>query len=228
MSYFDRSTEALTSAENTSLIDELISTIETGNVNEHLRIVQRVTDLFMAGSRRYSGPQIELFDAVLQQLSADIEIKARAKLAQRLAGIDNAPPNVIRLLAFSDEIEVAGPVLTHSMQLSDVDLVENATTKSQDHLFAIAQRLKLSEAVTDALVERGNSRVVNKVARNRGARLSLLVTAGLRSARVTIASSWCRSRDAATCPASVFSSCSKTLPLPCAQSLKRSIRKRPP
>jgi len=173
MSYFDRSTEALTSAENTSLIDELISTIETGNVNEHLRIVQRVTDLFMAGSRRYSGPQIELFDAVLQQLSADIEVKARAKLAHRLAGIDNAPPNVIRLLAFSDEIEVAGPVLTHSMQLRDVDLVENATTKSQDHLFAIAQRLKLSEAVTDALVERGNSRVVNKVARNRGARLSL-------------------------------------------------------
>ena len=52
MSYFDRSTEALTSAENTSLIDQLISTIETGNVNEHLRIVQRVTDLVMAGSRR--------------------------------------------------------------------------------------------------------------------------------------------------------------------------------
>ena len=173
MSYFDRSTEKLTLVENASVIDELISTIETGNVNERLRILQRVTDLFMAGSRRYSGPQIELFDAVLQQLSADIEVKARAKLAHRLAGMDNAPPNVIRSLAFSDEIEVAGPVLTHSMQLSDIDLVENATTKSQDHLFAIAQRLKLSEAVTDALVERGNSRVVNKVARNRGARLSL-------------------------------------------------------
>jgi uncharacterized protein (DUF2336 family) len=173
MSYFDRSTEALTSVENASLIDELISTIETGNVNEHLRILQRVTDLFMAGSRRYSGPQIALFDAVLQQLSADIEVKARAKLAHRLAGMDNAPPKVIRSLAFSDEIEVAGPVLTHSMQLSDADLVENAATKSQDHLFAIAQRLKLSEAVTDALVERGNSRVVNKVARNRGARFSL-------------------------------------------------------
>ena len=132
-----------------------------------------MTDLFVAGSRRYSGPQIELFDAVLQQLSADIEVKARAKLAHRLAGMDNAPPRVIRSLAFSDEIEVAGPVLTHSLQLSDADLVENATTKSQDHLFAIAQRLKLSEAVTDALVERGDSRVVNKVARNQGARFSL-------------------------------------------------------
>jgi len=173
MSYFNRSTEALTPAENASLIDELISTIETGNVNERLRVLQRVTDLFMAGSRRYSGPQIALFDEVLQQLSADIEVRACAKLAHRLAGMDNAPPKIIRSLAFSDEIEVAGPVLTHSVQLSDADLVENATTKSQDHLFAIAQRLKLSEVVTDALVERGNSRVVNKVARNRGARFSL-------------------------------------------------------
>jgi uncharacterized protein (DUF2336 family) len=182
MSYFDRATEALAPAP---LIDELISTIETGNAPEQLRILQRVTDLFMAGSRRYSGPQIELFDAVFQQLSADIEVKARAKLAHRLAGMDNAPPNLIRSFAFSDDVEVAGPVLTHSVQLSDADLVENAATKSQDHLFAIAQRLKLShlfaiaqrlklsEAVTDALVERGNSRVVNKVARNRGACLSL-------------------------------------------------------
>jgi uncharacterized protein (DUF2336 family) len=92
MSYFDRSTEALTPTESASLIDELTSAIETGNVNEHQRILQRVTDLFMAGSRRYSGPQIALFDAVLQQLSADIEVEARAKLAHRLAGVDNAPP----------------------------------------------------------------------------------------------------------------------------------------
>jgi|KBSMisStaDraftv2_1062788.scaffolds.fasta_scaffold254386_2 uncharacterized protein (DUF2336 family) len=173
MSTFARSNEDLMPMENGSLIDELIGTIGTGNVKERLRILQRVTDLFVAGSRRYSGPQIELFDAVLQQLSADIEVKARAKLAHRLAGMDNAPPRVIRSLAFSDAIEVAGPVLTHSLQLSDADLVENATTKSQDHLFAIAQRLKLSEAVTDALVERGDSRVVNKVARNQGARFSL-------------------------------------------------------
>jgi hypothetical protein len=64
-------------------------------------------------------------------------------------------------------------VLVHSEQLSDDDLVENATTKSQDHLLAIAQRLKLSEAVTDVLVDRGDDRVVHKVVRNKGARFSL-------------------------------------------------------
>jgi hypothetical protein len=64
-------------------------------------------------------------------------------------------------------------VLTHSRQLTDADLVENAASKSQKHLLAIAQRLKLSEAVTDVLVERGNRRVVRKVTKNKGALFSL-------------------------------------------------------
>ena len=68
---------------------------------------------------------------------------------------------------------MAEPVLVHSQQLSDADLVENASTKSQEHLFAIAQRLKLSEQVTDVLVERGDRRVIGKVVTNIGARFSL-------------------------------------------------------
>ena len=156
-----------------SLIDELISSVATGNAKHRLRVLQRVTDLFEAGSRRYSREHIALFDDVLQQLSAEIELKARAALAMRLASMDNAPPKIIRVLAFDNAIEVAGPVLTNSPQLSDEDLVENAATKSQKHLHAIAQRLKLSESVTDVLVERGNRRVVRSVAGNPGARFSL-------------------------------------------------------
>jgi uncharacterized protein (DUF2336 family) len=159
--------------ENHRLIDELVNAVATGNINDRLRILQRVTDLFLAGSRSYSSQQIALFDDVLRQLAADIEVKARARLANRLAGVDHAPPKLIRALAFDDEIVVAGPVLAHSPQLSDADLVENATTKSQEHLLAIAQRLKLSEAVTDVLVERGDRRVVRRVADNKGASFSL-------------------------------------------------------
>lgn len=160
-------------AETPSLIDELIGVVASGNVKERLRVLRRVTDLFAAGSRSFSGEQIALFDDVLQRLAADIEVKARAQLASRLAGLDTAPPRLVRALAFDDAIDVAGPLLTHSPQLSDADLAENAGTKSQDHLYAIAQRLKLSESVTDVLVECGNDRVVRKVARNKGARFSL-------------------------------------------------------
>ena len=120
-----------------------------------------------------SSHHVALFDDVLQRLAADIEVKARVRLAHRLAAVHGAPPKLMRSLAFDDEIEVARPVLVHSQHLSDADLVENASTKSQDHLLAIAQRLKLSETVTDVLVERGNDHVVRKVVRNSGARFSL-------------------------------------------------------
>jgi uncharacterized protein (DUF2336 family) len=159
--------------KNQSLIDELNAALATGGGDERKRILERVADLFAAGSRGYSSQQIALFDDVLQKLCSDIEVKARARLARRLAHIDNAPPQLIRSLAFDDAIAVAQSVLIHAQQLSDADLVENATTKSQDHLFAIAQRLRLSERVTDVLVERGNRKVIHKVAANTGARFSL-------------------------------------------------------
>jgi Uncharacterised protein conserved in bacteria (DUF2336) len=155
-----------------SLIDELNIALASGE-NERKRILERVAELFAAGARGYSGQQIALFDDVLQKLCADIEVKTRARLALRLATIDNAPARLIRLLAFDDAIAVAQPVLTHSQQLNDADLIENATSKSQDHLLAIAKRLKLSERVTDVLLERGDRRVIHKVATNRGARFSL-------------------------------------------------------
>ena len=160
-------------AESHSPVDELLGAVETGDLKQRLRVLQRVTDLFVAGSRSYSSYQIALFDDVLQRLAADIEVQARARLARQMAEVTNAPPGLVRSLAFDDAIEVAGPVLANSQQLSDADLVENASTKSQDHLLAIAQRLKLSESVTDVLVERGNDRVVRKVARNAGAHFSL-------------------------------------------------------
>lgn len=173
--------------EDKSLIDELNDALAGGDEQQRQRILERVTDLFAAGSRGYSGDQIALFDDVLLKLSADVEVEARARLAERMARNDAAPPTLIRLLAFDDAIEVAEPVLVHSQQLSDADLVENATTKSQAHLLAIAQRLKLSERVTDVLVERGDRRVVHKVAKNRGARFSLAgygkLTARARSDR---------------------------------------------
>ncbi|WP_229266621.1 DUF2336 domain-containing protein [Leptospira sp. severe_002] len=163
---------AETLATSQSLIDELI--VATGHAKERLRIVQRIADLFVAGSRGYSVEQIDLFDDVLQQLVTDIEVQARAKLAHQMATLENAPPKLIRKLAFDDAIEVAGSVLVNSLQLTDADLVENAQTKSQQHLLAIANRLKLSEAVTDVLVDRGDNKVVRTVARNRGARFSLV------------------------------------------------------
>ncbi len=175
-----------------SLIDELNEAVSTGGDAQRLRILERITDLFAAGSRGYTSDQIALFDDVLQELAADIEVQARARLAQRLAHLNNSPPGIIRTLAFDDAIVVAEPILKYSQALNDADLAENAKTKSQEHLLAIAQRLKLSEAVTDVLVDRGDRRVVDTVVKNRGARISLsgyekLTHKARRDRRLTLA-----------------------------------------
>jgi uncharacterized protein (DUF2336 family) len=154
------------------LLDELEAALASGNIGRRIEILTRITDLFVSGAEHYSEDQIGVFDDVIARLVNTIEAKARAKLADRLAPIPNAPSNVIHLLAFDDDIEVARPVLTQSDRLDDRGLLASAGTKSQQHLFAISQRKSLSEAVTDVLVERGDRDVVHSVATNIGARFS--------------------------------------------------------
>lgn len=63
-------------------------------------------------------------------------------------------------------------MLRRSESLDDETLIVRTKTKGQDHLLAISQRARLSEEVTDVLVERGNQKVVISTAANAGARFS--------------------------------------------------------
>ena len=141
-----------------SLIDDLEQSLATGTSEQRQKALLRVTDLFVVGANRYNEDQIGLFDEVIGKLAAAIETKARAKLANRLASLANAPRKVIRSLAFDDDFGVAEPVLTQSPRLDEADLIANASTKSQRHLNAIARRQSLTEAVTDVLVSLSQKR----------------------------------------------------------------------
>lgn len=155
-----------------SFLNEVEDAIGNGSAGRRAEKVRRMVDLFVAGASRYSDQEISVFDDVLIRLTVEIETAAKALLALRLAPIDNAPPKLIRALAFDDVIGVAGPVLTQSKRLDDTALVENARMKSQDHLLSISKRQTLSEAVTDVLVQRGDQRVVLSTVNNRGAKFS--------------------------------------------------------
>jgi uncharacterized protein (DUF2336 family) len=155
-----------------SLINEIQDTAVSGVTKRQLRALTRITDLFVAGSGRHSKKQTELFDDVLKTLVAVIELKTRVKLARHLATIPNAPATLVRAFAFDDAIAVAAPVLSKSAALSDSDLVANASTQSQGHLYAIAHRRTISEAITEILIDRGEPNVVHKVTKNAGARIS--------------------------------------------------------
>ena len=155
-----------------NLLDELQATLTHGTVARRVETLRRVTDLFLGGAVDYSDEQVALFDDVFKCLIDHIEVSARTLLANRLAQIDNAPRDTIRLLAFDDVIEVAGPVLSKSERLDDEALIEAARSKSQAHLLAISIRRVLSRAVTDVLVQRGNDEVVQSTVNNPGAEFS--------------------------------------------------------
>jgi uncharacterized protein (DUF2336 family) len=155
-----------------SMLLELEDAITNGTSQKRVDTLRRVTDLFMVGASRYSEEQVSLFDSVIARLAADIEARARAELAERLADVPNAPLAVVKRLAADDIIDVSGPILSRSPRLDDETLVSIAEKKGQDHLLAISNRHSISEVVTDVLVMRGNQQVVRTVAQNAGARFS--------------------------------------------------------
>ena len=157
--------------------EELIAQFDTALARvsgaEQLAIQRQMTDLFLGGAGTYSPRQIAIFDGVMGRLIERSDRRGLLEFTGRLAMVDTAPALVMGRLSMNDDIAVAGPVLEKSNALTDETLVAVARSKSQDHLFAIAQRLRLSERVTDVLVERGNRKVIHKVAANTGARFSL-------------------------------------------------------
>jgi uncharacterized protein (DUF2336 family) len=155
-----------------SLIPELEEIIQHGSQDKRAKTLKRIANLFIDGADHFNDEHVGLFDDVLCRLVVEIEAKARAEMSRTLAPITNAPTQLMRTLARDDDITVAGPVLAQSVRLQEIDLVELAKTKGQDHLVAIAGRSGIGEAITDVLVRRGNPDVVRNIADNQSARLS--------------------------------------------------------
>jgi len=153
-------------------INEINSAIAQSSDLRRAAMLRHLTDFFIVGSDQYTDEEIDLIDEVFVRLIERIEESSRALLAIRLAPLSKAPPNILRLLAYDNSIDVARPILIQSERLDDPTLVECATTKSQEHLLAISRRKTLAEAVTDVLVERGDQQVVLSTAQNSGAKFS--------------------------------------------------------
>ena len=142
-----------------SLMRELETALASGSVQRRNDMLHRVTDLFIGHATQLSESQTTLFDDVMTRLIGHIETRTLAELSARLAPVANAPAGVIRRFAYDDAIAVSGPVLQHSDRLSDADLIEIATTKSQAHLGHIARRRE---------PERGGDRYAGRSRRHAG------------------------------------------------------------
>lgn len=157
---------------NPSVVEELERAFISGTPEKRDDMLLRVTDLFLTAPATLTSEQASLFDDIINNLVAHLERRSLVTLSVRLARSANAPTHLIQRLASDEAIEVAGPLLAGSDALSDQNLIAIAESKSQLHLSKIAERHKLSPAVTNVIVERGDRNVVHKVAANSGATFS--------------------------------------------------------
>jgi len=157
-------------AASKSFLRELEEALRHGTAERREQALWYATDMLMVGG--YTEREIWTFGETIGRLADAIEVAARARLARRLVKTAHAPMNVVKKLAFDDNIEVAGPILQDCDRLDAKTLVKNIRTKGQPHLLAISRRKSIPSVVTDELVTRGNEEVVTSVASNTGASFS--------------------------------------------------------
>jgi uncharacterized protein (DUF2336 family) len=162
----------MTTSASDDFISELDRAIEGGSPARRCQMLRQIANLFLAGADRLDARQIGVFDDVLLRLMERVETPTLSHLSRLLAALTSVPKEAVRRLAFHEDVMVAAPVLLGSGSLSEPDLIEIAGTQSQQHLFAISGRKRLSETVTDALLKRCDATACRLLATNAGARFS--------------------------------------------------------
>ena len=134
-------------------------------------LLASITDLFGNAGAAVSPSTAALYCEIIFGVFGAMHAVERAVLVERIAELSNAPAALLQFLA-TQEIETAEPILRRSMAFADADLVALAERLPHDRLCAIAARPRLSEAVSDALLDRRDRAVLRLLAQNPGARFS--------------------------------------------------------
>lgn len=130
-----------------------------------------VYDLFKVSKNSQIPHEEDMCVDVLTQMVSYVQDDARARIAERLSLIEDAPRRVIKRLAL-EPIEISQPVLCQSSVLQDEDLVDIARQCGVEHLEAIAERETIASPVTSELIRLGNVQVWERLAHNNGAELA--------------------------------------------------------
>ncbi|WP_304170853.1 DUF2336 domain-containing protein [Phenylobacterium aquaticum] len=153
-------------------LHDLIALAQEPSSARRRELLRGVTDLFFSPTDPRGEAETALFDAIMTQLAGEMEDAVRGELAQRMSQAEAPPAGLVGALARDRSIEVARPILQHSAALTDDDLMSVAHSRGQAHLRAISQRRIISEAVTGAIVERGDDETLGTLLANEGARMS--------------------------------------------------------
>jgi len=134
-------------------------------------LLASITDLYGHAGHTVSAPTAALYSEIVLGVFDGLAAAEQVALADRIASLTNAPAAILRHLA-THSGATAEPVLRHSVAFDDPSLVSLAATLPHERLCAMAGRAWISEAVSDALLDRGDRAVLRLLAHNPGARFS--------------------------------------------------------
>lgn len=139
----------------------------------HARVllVSRLCEIVSWPESRLPSYERQLAADILVGLLRTSNVELRKRCATGLVRVTDAPKALLRYLA-RDEISVALPLLEGGAGFDDSDLVATIRAGVAAHWLAIARRRHLSESVTDALIQTGDTPCIEAVLKNQGARLS--------------------------------------------------------
>ena len=142
-----------------------------GPAGEDTRL-QGLMNLSSDSRRDPEGPEDDYasIDEALSARLPTLSASHRFELAKSVAASPVRLRQTARRLALR-EINVAWPVILSPTALDEDDLLLVIAQGSQEHLQAVAGRLSLSAAATDALVARGADSVLTALVENPGVRL---------------------------------------------------------
>ena len=136
-----------------------------------LALLKRLADVVSLPSSRVNAFERAVTADLLVEILRDADFDERARVARRVSALGEIPNSLVRLL-LRDDIDVAYPLLTDCASLSDVDLLDCVRFATGAHRKLIALRRGVSEVVVEALVEVGETLVVEALLRNEQARFS--------------------------------------------------------
>lgn len=148
-------------------------------------LMQRLCDVVSWPESKLPAHERQLAADILVGLLRTSNVELRQRCANGLIRVSDAPKALLRYLA-KDEISVAQALLENGLGFDDSDLIFAVRSGVAAHWLAIARRRHISETVTDALLQTGDSAAAEAVLRNSSARLSMqgidLVVARARTA----------------------------------------------
>jgi uncharacterized protein (DUF2336 family) len=146
------------------------SLAEPAKHRARLALLKRLADVVSLPSSRVNAFERSVTADVLVEILRDADFDERARVARRLSSLVEIPDCLVRLI-LRDEIDIAQPVLAEAT-LSDAVLLDCVRNATGPHRRMIALRRGVSEVVAEALVEAGETQVVEALLRNDQARLS--------------------------------------------------------